>query len=89
MTTSRETDWMNHPTLRRLVDEANTLKLDERLTLLKGIVPSIAAEMTPKDFEAFATELRMKGERFYDATQHPGKGKAARHVMGERDLEGR
>lgn len=89
MTTSRETDWMNHPTLRRLVDEANTLKLDERLTLLKGIVPSIAAEMTPKDFEAFATELRMKGERFYDATQHPGKGKATRHVMGERDLEGR
>ena len=89
MTTSRETDWMNHPTLRRLVDEANTLTLDERLTLLKGIVPSIAAEMTPKDFEAFATELRMKGERFYDATQHPGKGKATRHVMGERDLEGR
>ena len=89
MTTSRETDWMNHPTLRRLVDEANTLKLDERLTLLKGIVPSIAAEMTPKDFEAFATELRMKGQRFYDATQHPGKGKATRHVMGERDLEGR
>lgn len=89
MTTSRETDWMNHPALRRLVDEANGLTLEERLTLLKGIVPSIATEMTPKDFEAFVIELRMKGERFYDATQHPGKGKASRHVMGERDLEGR
>ena len=80
---------MNHPTLRKLVDEANKLTLEERLTLLKGIVPGIAEEMTPKDFEAFAVELRMKGERFYDATQHPGKGRAARHVMGERDLEGR
>ena len=89
MTTSRETDWMNHPTLRKLVDEANKLTLEERLTLLKGIVPGIAEEMKPKDFEAFAVELRMKGERFYDATQHPGKGRAARHVMGERDLEGR
>lgn len=89
MTTSRETDWMNHPTLRRLVDEANALKLEERQTLLKGLIPSIAAEMTPKDFEAFALELRLKGERFYDATQHPGKGRASRHVIGERDLEGR
>ncbi len=89
MTTSRETDWMNHPTLRRLVAEANALELEERLTLLKGIIPGVAEEMTPKDFAAFALELRMKGERFYDAKQHPGKGKATRHVMGERDLEGR
>jgi hypothetical protein len=89
MTTSRETDWMNHQTLRRLVEEANALTLAERLTLLKGLIPAVAEEMTPKDFEAFALELRMKGERFYDAKQHPGKGKATRHVMGERDLEGR
>lgn len=89
MTTSRETNWMDHPTLRRLVDEASSLKLEERLTLLKAIIPSVAAQMTPKDFEAFAIELRLKGERFYDATLHPGKGKAARHIMGERDLEGR
>ena len=89
MTTSPETDWMNHPVLRKLVDKANTLTLAERLTLLKGIVPGVAAEMTPKEFEAFVVAFRMKGERFYDATQHPGEGRAARHVMGERDLEGR
>lgn len=89
MTTSRETDGMNHPILRRLVDEANALTLDERLTLIKGLIPNIAAHMTPKAFEAFAIEVRLKGERFYDATHHPGQGKATRHVMGERDLEGR
>ena len=89
MTTSRETDWMNHPVIRRLVDEANTLELEERLTLIKGLIPAIAADMTPKEFEAFAAELRLKGERFYDATHHRGLGKASRHVLGERDLEGR
>jgi len=89
MTTSRETDWMNHPVLRKLVDQANTLTLAERLTLLKGIIPSIAADMAPKDFGAFIVELRLKGERFYDATDHPGEGRAARNVMGEREIEGR
>lgn len=89
MTTSRETEGFDHPTLRRLVDEANALRLEERLALLKGLIPGIAEQMTPRDFEAFALELRMKGERFYDAKQHPGQGKARRHVMGERDLEGR
>ena len=89
MTTSRETEGFDHQTLRRLVDEANALTLEQRLTLLKGLIPGLAEEMTPRDFEAFAVELRMKGERFYDAKQHPGQGKAKRHVMGERDLEGR
>ena len=35
MTTSEETDWMNHPAIRALVDEANTLVLEERITLVK------------------------------------------------------
>ena len=60
MTTSRDTDWMNHPVLRRLVGEANALELEERLTLLKGIIPGIAAQMTPKDFASFALELRYR-----------------------------
>lgn len=89
MTTSRETDSLDHPALRELVDRIRLLTLDDRLTLLKGLIPSIADEMTPRDFEAFAVELRLKGERFYDAKQHPGQGRAKRHVMGERDLEGR
>jgi hypothetical protein len=89
MTTSRETEGLDHPTLRRLVDEADALPLAERLTLLKGLVPSIARQMSPIEFESFIQELRLKGERFYDATLHPGKGRADRHVIGERDFEGR
>ena len=89
MTTSRETDWMNHPTLRKLVDDANALALAERLTLLKGIVPGIAREMSPRDFEAFVEEFRLKGQRFYEATDHPGEGRASRSVVGEREIEGR
>ena len=89
MTTSRETDQLDHPTLRRLVNEADALALDDRLALLKGLIPGVTREMSPKDFEGFVLELRLKGERFYDATLHPGQGRAHRHVIGERDLEGR
>lgn len=89
MTTSRETEDLNHPTLRRLIDEAERLLPAERATLLKGLIPTVARDMSPMEFEALIIELRLKGERFYDATLHPGQGRAFRHVIGERDLEGR
>jgi len=89
MTTSRETEELNHPTLRRMVNEAESLSVAERVTLLKGLVPAVARDMSPKDFESLMLELRLKGERFYDASLHPGKGRAYRHVIGERDHEGR
>ena len=89
MTTSSETEGLNHPELRELVQRANALPLADRMTLLKGLLPSVAAEMTPRDFEGFIVELRLKGERFYDARNHPGQGRNSRHVPGERDIEGR
>jgi hypothetical protein len=89
MTTSDETDGLDHPTLRRLVEESDALPLVERRVLFKGLIPGFARDMSPIEFEAFIHELRLKGQRFYDATLHPGKGRAHRHVMGERDLEGR
>ncbi|HEU5169509.1 MAG TPA: hypothetical protein VFU46_03165 [Gemmatimonadales bacterium] len=89
MTTSRETEDLNHPAIRKLIERATALPLADRITLLKGLVPGIARDMTPRDFGGFMAELRLKGERLYDALKHPGQGRAARHVMGERDLEGR
>lgn len=89
LTTSPETDALNFAALQRLIQEANTLTLPNRLTLLKGLVPGIALEMTPRDFEGLILELRGKGERFYDALSHPGEGRAKRHTIGERDYEGR
>lgn len=89
MTTSRETDQLDHATLRRLVTEAASLALADRLTLLKGLIPGVTREIPPRDFEGFMHELRLKGERFYDATLHPGRGRAHRRVIGERDIEGR
>lgn len=89
MTTSGETDGLDHPTLRRLVAEADGLPIAERRTLLKGLIPCLTRELSPIEFESFMIELRLKGQRYYDAAMHPGKGRAHRHVMGERDLEGR
>ena len=89
MTTSRETDGLDHPALRELVRAANALDPADRLTLLKGLIPGVARELSPPDFEALIAELRLKGERFYDAALHPGQGRAERSVLGERDVEGR
>ncbi len=89
MTTSRRTDWMNHPELRRLVDDANRLTLAERLTLVKGLIPGIADEQTAEEFAAFVAELQLKGNRFNEAKSHPGEGRATRIVPGERKLEER
>ena len=89
MTTSPETNDLNHPAIRRIVGDAEALSLAERVTLLKGLIPLLAREMSPSEFEGVITELRLKGQRFHEATRHPGQGRAQRHVMGERDYEGR
>ena len=89
MTTSPETAWMNHPVLRALVDKANTLALEERITLVKGLVPGIADALSDEEYEQFATFIRLKGERYLEAKSHPGEGRADRHTPGERELEGR
>ncbi|MBA3345156.1 MAG: hypothetical protein H0T44_07620 [Gemmatimonadales bacterium] len=89
MTTSQETDWMNHAVIRALVDQANTLALEERITLVKGLVPAIADALSQEEYEQFVTFIRLKGERYLEAKAHPGEGRAERHIPGERELEGR
>lgn len=89
MTTSERTDWMNHPALRALVDQANTLTVEERITLVKGLIPAIADGLSEEEYERFVTFVRLKGERYNEAKSHPGTGRADRHTPGERELEGR
>ena len=89
MTTSKETGGMNHPVIRKLVDQANALTLAERVTLLKGLIPHVARELTAHEFDGLINELRLKGERYREAKEHPGEGRAQRQTPGERELEGR
>jgi hypothetical protein len=89
MTTSQQTDWMNHPVLRALIDQANTLALKERITLVKGLIPAIADALSEEEYEQFVTFVRLKGERYHEAKSHPGTGRAERQTPGERELEGR
>lgn len=89
MTTSKETDWMDHPHLRKLVNEINAMPVEERVTLVKGLVPGLAREMSDQDFEKFVNMVRLKGERFLEAQSHPGEGRLSRERPGERELEGR
>jgi hypothetical protein len=89
MTTSERTDWMNHPVLRALVDQANTLTVEERITLVKGLIPVIADALSEEEYEQFVTFVRLKGERYHEAKSHPGTGRAGRRTPGDRELEGR
>jgi len=65
------------------------MTLQERVTLLKALIPGIALEMRPLEYEKLIFELRLKGERFYEAKTHPQMGRATRIIKGERDVEGR
>jgi hypothetical protein len=89
MTTSRETNWMDHPQIRRLLTDANQLTLAERITLVKGLIPGIANQLSEREYEGFVADIRLKGERYHEAKAHPGTGRAERQIPGERDLEGR
>jgi hypothetical protein len=89
MTTSQETDWMDHPAIRALIDRAGELTVEERITVVKGLVPGIADALSEVEYEKFVTFIRLKGERYNEAKAHPGQGRAERHTPGERELEGR
>ena len=89
MTTSRETAGLDHAALRDLVDRASKLTLADRLTLVKGLIPGIAEQLSGRDLEGFVAELRLKGERYHEAKAHPVEGRAVRRVPGEREFEGR
>ena len=65
------------------------LALEERITLVKGLIPGIADALSEEEYEQFVTFIRLKGERFLEAKAHPGEGRAGRQIPGERDLEGR
>ena len=54
MTTSSETDGLDHPALREIVDKVRGLSLENRVTLLKGFIPSVADGMSTLQFVAFA-----------------------------------
>jgi hypothetical protein len=80
---------MDHPHLRKLVHEINALPVEERVTLVKGLIPGLAREMNDQEFERFVNIVRLKGERFHEAQSHPGEGRHTRARPGERELEGR
>jgi hypothetical protein len=67
MTTSEETDGLDLPELRVIVDAVRAMPFADRATLMKALIPSITQELQPNEFEAIVCELRLKGERWYEA----------------------
>lgn len=76
-------EWLDHVEIRALVDRALLLSTGERLTLVKGLVPGLVADMGLATFEGVIEELAAKARRYDEARGHPGQGRATRREPGE------
>ncbi|MGI8509243.1 MAG: hypothetical protein ACR2MQ_07960 [Gemmatimonadaceae bacterium] len=76
-------EWLDHASIRDLVDRSLQLSAGERLVLIKGLVPGLVEAMGFAEFDAFLAEVAIKARRFQEATDHPGEGRAFRVTPGE------
>ena len=79
---------MNHPAIRALVDEANTL-VGGADHPGEGTDSWDCERPVGRRVRAFVTFIRLKGERYQEAKSHPGEGgpSGTRRVSGS--LKGR
>ena len=70
--------WLDHESIRHLVQAALALPPGERLVLMKGLVPGSVDELGLVAFSAFRDELRVKAQRYDEALSHSGEGAATR-----------
>lgn len=75
--------WLDHESIRNLVQAALALPAGERLVLFKGLVPGLVDELGLVAFDAFLDELRVKAQRYDEAVSHPGEGAATRVTASE------
>ena len=75
--------WLDHESIRNLVQAALALPPGERLVLMKGLVPGLVDDLGLAAFETFLNELRVKAQRYNEALSHPGEGSAARVTASE------
>jgi hypothetical protein len=76
-------EWLDHAAIRDLVHRAIALPVGERLTLLKGLIPSLVDDLGEIAVEQFLDELGTKAHRYREALTHRGIGGAMRETRGE------
>ncbi len=75
--------WLDHESIRTLVNAAFVLPPGERLVFVKGLVPGLVDDLGLAAFEAFLDEIRVKAQRYNEALSHPGEGSATRQTASE------
>lgn len=83
-TTSPFYAWLDHERIRAILCDVQTLRVGERLVLLKGLVPGLVDTMGCEETESFLSELATKARRYEEAREHPGEGRLHRQIPGER-----
>lgn len=81
---SRFYAWLDHASIRALIERRLALSASERLMVIKGLVPELVDAMGLAEFDAFLTDVRVKTHRFQEAVDHPGEGRLSRLTPGER-----
>lgn len=76
--------WLDHATIRALVERSLALSAGERLMVIKGLVPGLVDAMGLAEFDAFLAEVSVKAHRFQEAVDHPGEGRLSRLTPGEK-----
>lgn len=76
--------WLDHASIRSLVERSLALSAGERLMVIKGLIPSLVDDMGLAEFDAFLTEVSVKAHRFQEAVDHPGEGRLSRLTPGEK-----
>ena len=75
--------WLDHESIRNLVQAALALPPGERLVLVKGLIPGLVDDIGLDAFEKFLDEIRVKAQRYDEALSHPGEGAAHRVTASE------
>ena len=86
MTTSRQTEDLNHPAIRELVNSANAMPLSDRVTLLKALIPEVARQMSAARVRGDDGGPSAQGRTVLRRAHAPGAGArlATRHGRARR-----
>lgn len=84
MTPGDESDHHYHRTLRYLAS-SYALPVQDRVALIRGLIPSVARELPPFEFDALIAELRKMGQQRGASGASPDDGLPRRPTVDESD----
>ena len=74
-------EWLDRPEIRETLERV--LEPEQRLALIKGLIPALVDSMGLHRVEDFLDDIRVKARRYIGAETQPGAGHAPRATAEE------